>query len=121
MIRWSERDELEELGRENPLSTPGVAWHAQSCPTLCDSVDCSPPGSFVHGIFKTRILERVAISYSRGDLPDPEIEPVSCISYIAGGFFTTESPENLHFYLYFPLLLASSHQNDDQRVLQLRL
>ena len=56
MIRWSERDELEELGRENPLSTPGVAWHAQSCPTLCDSVDCSPPGSFVHGTLQARIL-----------------------------------------------------------------
>ena len=37
----------------------------QSCPTLCDSVDCSPPGSSVHGILQPRILERVAISFSR--------------------------------------------------------
>ena len=37
----------------------------QSCPTLWDSMDCSPPGSSVHGIFQARILEWVAISYSR--------------------------------------------------------
>ena len=33
------------------------------CPTLCDPIDCSPPGSSVHGIFQARILEWVAISY----------------------------------------------------------
>ena len=38
----------------------------QSCPTLCDPVDCSLPGSSVHGILQARILERVAISFSRG-------------------------------------------------------
>ena len=37
----------------------------QSCPTLCDTMDCSPPGSSVHGIFQARILAWVAISYSR--------------------------------------------------------
>ena len=47
---------------------------AQSCPTLCDPVDCSPPGSSFHGILQARILEWVAISISRG-LPDPGIEP----------------------------------------------
>ena len=39
---------------------------AQSCPTLCDPIDCSPPGSSVHGILQARILEWVAISFSRG-------------------------------------------------------
>ena len=39
---------------------------AQSCPTLRDPMDCSPPGSSVHGIFQARILEWVAISFSRG-------------------------------------------------------
>ena len=38
---------------------------AQSCPTLCDPMDCSLPGSFVHGIFQARVLEWVAISFSR--------------------------------------------------------
>ena len=39
---------------------------AQLCLTLCDPVDCSPPGSSVHGIAQARILEWVAISFSRG-------------------------------------------------------
>ena len=38
---------------------------AQPCPTLCNPMDCSLPGSSVHGIFQARILERIAISYSR--------------------------------------------------------
>ena len=49
---------------------------AQSYPTLCDPVDCSPPGSSVHGILQARILEWVAIP-SPGDLPDPGIKPTS--------------------------------------------
>ena len=49
---------------------------AQSCPTLCDSMDCSLPGSSVQGIFQAIVLEWIAISFSR-DLPDPGIEPVS--------------------------------------------
>ena len=44
----------------------GCVLVAQSCPTLCDPVDCSPPGSSVHEIFQARVLEWVAISYSRG-------------------------------------------------------
>ena len=39
---------------------------AQSCLTLCDPMDCSPPGSSVHGILQARILEQIAISFSRG-------------------------------------------------------
>ena len=38
----------------------------QSCPTLCDPMDCSPPGSSVHGILQGRILEWGAISFSKG-------------------------------------------------------
>ena len=38
---------------------------AQSCPTLCDPMDCSLRGSSVHGIFQARVLEWVAISFSR--------------------------------------------------------
>ena len=43
---------------------------------LCDPMDCSPPGSSVHGIFQSRMLELVAISLSR-DLPNSEIKPGS--------------------------------------------
>ena len=39
---------------------------AQSCPTLCDPMDCSLPGSSIHGIFQARVLEWVAISFSSG-------------------------------------------------------
>ena len=49
---------------------------AQSYLTLCDPMDCSPPGSSVHGISQARILEWVAISFS-GDLPDSGIKPQS--------------------------------------------
>ena len=38
---------------------------AKSCPTLCGSMDCSPPGFSIHGVFQARILEWVAISFSR--------------------------------------------------------
>ena len=41
---------------------------AQSCPTLCDPVDCSLPASSIHGIPQARILEWVAISFSRGEV-----------------------------------------------------
>ena len=49
---------------------------AQSCLTLCGLIDCGPPGSSVHGILQARILEWVAILFSR-DLPDLEIKPGS--------------------------------------------
>ena len=58
---------------------------AQSCLTLCDSVDYSPPGSSVHGILQARTLDWVAFPFSR-DLPDPGIEPRS--PALAGRFFT---------------------------------
>ena len=61
---------------------------AQLCPTLC-SMDCSPPGSSVHGILQARILECVATSFSRGSYPARDQTLVSCT---AGGFFTSEPP-----------------------------
>ena len=39
---------------------------SQLCPTLCDPMDCSLPGSFIHRIFQARVLEWAAISFSRG-------------------------------------------------------
>ena len=52
-----------------PYKQRGVSVHTKSfqmCPTLCDPMDCSPPGSSVHGILQARILEGVATSFSRG-------------------------------------------------------
>ena len=65
---------------------------AQSCPTLCDPMDCTPPGSSVRVIFQAIILEWVAIS-SSGYLLHPGIEPRSLASpALAGSFFTTAPP-----------------------------
>ena len=58
---------------------------AQSCPTLFNPMDCSPPGSSVHGIFQARLLEWIAISFSRRSSQSRDGTHVSCI---AGGFFT---------------------------------
>jgi len=65
-------------------------------------MDCSPPGSSVHGIFQARILGRLPFP-SPGDLPDPEIEPASpATPALAGGFFTTEPPGEPISLLTFP-------------------
>ena len=56
---------------------------AQSCPTLCNPMNCSPPGSFVYGIFQARILEWFAVSFSRGSSPRRDQTQVSCTA----GFF----------------------------------
>ena len=50
---------------------------AQSCLTLCDLMDCSPPVSSVHGILQARKLKWVAIALLQRNLPDPEIKPRS--------------------------------------------
>ena len=59
---------------------------AQSCLTLCDPVDCSPPGSSVHGISQARMLEWVVISFSRGSF---QLRNQARVSSLAGGLFTT--------------------------------
>ena len=63
---------------------------AQPCPTLCDPMDSSPPGSSVHGIFQARILEWVTTSSSRGS---SQIKLMSLVSSeLTGGFSTTVPP-----------------------------
>ena len=70
--------------RPLPSSTTDVPW-AQSCLTVM------LPGFPVHGISQARILEWVAISFTRGS-SGPGIKPVSCVPYTAGGFFTAKPP-----------------------------
>ena len=64
----------------------GCAQRLQSCPTLCDPVDCSPQGS-VHRILQAEILEWVAFLFSRGS---SQPRDRTCISCTAGGVFTAE-------------------------------
>ena len=83
-----------------------LVWHgccsvAKSCPTLFQPLDCSPPGSSVHGVSQARILEWVAISFSKGSswwgnpliflMKDPSRDRTR-VTFSAGGFFKTEPP-----------------------------
>ena len=51
---------------------------AQLCPTLSDPMDCSPPGSSIHGIFQARVLEWVAIAFSERKLSAEELMLLNC-------------------------------------------
>ena len=68
----------------------------QSCLTLCDPLDCSPPGSSVHGILQARILDWVAFPFSRGS-SWPKRQ--TCDSCIAGRFFTIWAVREAHVYM----------------------
>ena len=59
---WGQPCPPVAFGYQNHLTHTQVA---QSCPTLCDPMDCSPPGSSVHGIIQARILEWVAVYFSK--------------------------------------------------------
>ena len=74
---------------ENPCTTysqPSInlcVWVcAQSCPTFFDSMDCSPPDSSVLGVFQAKILERFAISFSRGYSQPRDWTRVSWVSWM---------------------------------------
>ena len=62
-----------------PVSDSSDSEVTQSRPTLCDPMDCSLSGSSVHGIFQARILEWVAVSFSRGSSQPKDRTRVSCI------------------------------------------
>ena len=88
---------LKIRGVLGKLDSQGLV--AQSCPTLCNLMDCSLPGSSVPGIpdqgvessiSQARILEWVAISSSGGPSWPRDRTSISCLSCIAGGFFTAE-------------------------------
>ena len=77
-------------------------WHwisevTQSCPTLCDPMDCSPPGSSIHGILQARILGGgrggwVAISFSRGSSQPRDLTQVSRIAGRHFNLWATRNP-----------------------------
>ena len=69
---------------------------AQLCPTLCNPMDCSLPGSFVYGIFQARIRMWVAISFSRWSFQLRDWTRVSCI---ADGFFYGWATRGILLYL----------------------
>ena len=77
------------MKKKNTLLDICANW-LQLYPTLCDPVDCSPPGSSVHGILQGRILEWVALPFSRGSSQPRDRTCIFCGSSTEGGFFTTE-------------------------------
>ena len=84
----------------------------QSCPTLCDSMDCSPPGFFVHGILQARIHWSGLPFPSPGTLPNPGIEPWSpalqeeaLLSELLGSWATLYSLKVITISQTIPLLL----------------
>ena len=80
---------------------------AQSCPTLCNLMDCSPPDSSVHGILQARIQEWVAISFSRGSSwPKDQTH----VSYTADRFFTIWATREAHVFSK-PLANSASSQH----------
>ena len=80
---------------------------AQSCLTLCNHRDCSPPGSSVHGLLQARILEWVAFP-SPGDLPDPGIEPES--PSLQADSLQSESPRKSQMdWLWIIALILTTH------------
>ena len=81
------RDYKKCLCPAKTLPAEGALW-CLSHWIVSNPLDYSPPNSSVHGIFQARTLGSGLLFPSLGDLPDPRIEPVSCVFCIAGRFFT---------------------------------
>ena len=82
--------QVQSLSWEDPLEKKREV--AKSCLTLCDPMDCSPPGSSVHEILQARILEWVDIPFSRGSFRPKDQTQVSAI---AGRFFTIQATRDV--------------------------
>ena len=78
----------------------------QSCLTLWDHMDCSPPGSSIRGILQARILEWAAVSFSRGSSQSRDRTWVSCV---AGRFFTIWATYLYYFTKYDHLQFHQKH------------
>ena len=75
---------IELLVLKDTLVVVVIVLDAQLCLTLYDPMDCSPPSSSVHGIFQARILEWVAVPFSRGSSRPRD---QTLVSFIEGRFF----------------------------------
>ena len=83
---------------------------AQLCPTLCNPMDSSPPGSSVHGIIPVRILEWVAISSSRRSSWPRDPTCISCGSWIGRqNLYHWAAWEAQHFYMILLVFISIYH------------
>ena len=92
MSSFEEKQCLSFVNNIRRISSKVEWMHAcilslQLCSTLCDPMDCSPPGSSVYQILQARILGRAAILSSRGSSITRDQTSISCISITAGGIF----------------------------------
>ena len=109
-----------------PLAPPGKPWKlhvkwnevSQSCLTLCDPVDCSP-GSSVHRILQARILEWVAISFSRGSSWPRDQTQVSRIAGRLSNIWATRDAleATYHWTNYYFISLHISYSTDRQGII----
>ena len=83
-----------------------IALVAQSCLTLCDPMDGSPPGSSVHGILQARILKWVASPSSRGSSQPRGQSCVSCISWIGRRVLYHECHKVAHLFPFTELMAS---------------
>ena len=116
--RWS-LEKLKECPNHKAFKLPRPDSNevkvlvTQSCLTLGDPMDCSPPGSSVHGILLARILESVAIPFSRrfSWSRDP-----TWVYFISGGFFTFRATSEAHKFkrpqVHF-FIIADELENND--------
>ena len=85
MLSPTPRGHTHTQGQSWPAERVSSVLVTQSCLTLCNPMDCSPPGSSVHGILQARILEWVAFPFNRGSSQPTD---QTWVSWIAEGFFT---------------------------------
>ena len=100
---------------ESPMCVCMCVCVAQLYLALCDPMDCSPPGSFVHGILQARVLEWVGIPSSRRS---SQLRDRTWVSYIEGRFFTAcASKEALNQLYIYPLFFGFPSHLDQHRAL----
>ena len=75
-MREAQSHQESTFNKDSPVSICSVT---QSCLILCDPMDCSPPGSSVHGLVQARVLEWAALSYSRGFSRARDRTHISCV------------------------------------------
>ena len=117
-MEFSRQEYWSGLPFPSPMHACMQAKSLQLCPTLCDPMDSSPPGSSVHSILQARLLEWVAMPSSRGIFLTQGIKPVSLVSpALAGRFFTTTVTWEAQI-LYIHTRFWSTHRTKKiQRVL----
>ena len=84
-LGFSKQEHWSGLPFPSPVHESEKSEVAQSCPTLCNSMDCSLPGSSVHGIFQARVLEWVAIAFSH--FPSTDFKERTPLSVSLQGHF----------------------------------